>query len=100
LMPAFLLPPSSDSNPSKKRSWSRQQTAEAVISSDTPVDIQLITRRYITEDMTLHTHCCENHNSKKINEVSALLRAYHVTFCISVLNIFCYHVSKCSSSVA
>jgi hypothetical protein len=33
---------------------------EAVCSSETSVDIQRITRRYIPEDGTLHNHRCEN----------------------------------------
>jgi hypothetical protein len=33
---------------------------EAICSSETSVDTQLTTRRYIPEDGTLHNHCCEN----------------------------------------
>jgi hypothetical protein len=33
---------------------------EAIYFSDTSVDTQWITRRYISEDGTLHNHRCEN----------------------------------------
>jgi hypothetical protein len=33
---------------------------EATCTSETEVDFQLATRRYITEDRTLHNHGCEN----------------------------------------
>jgi hypothetical protein len=33
---------------------------EAVCSSETPVDFQRTTRRYIPEDSTLHIHRCED----------------------------------------
>jgi hypothetical protein len=33
---------------------------KAIFSSETSVDAQQTTRRYIPEDDTLHNHCCEN----------------------------------------
>jgi hypothetical protein len=33
---------------------------EAICSSETSVDTQRTTRRYIPEDGTSHNHCCEN----------------------------------------
>jgi hypothetical protein len=33
---------------------------EETCSSETSADFQLTTRRYISEDRTLHNHCCEN----------------------------------------
>jgi hypothetical protein len=36
---------------------------EAISFSETSVDLQRITRRYILEDITLHNHRCENLNS-------------------------------------
>jgi hypothetical protein len=33
---------------------------EASCSSETSVDFQQTTRRYISEDRTLHNHCCQN----------------------------------------
>jgi hypothetical protein len=33
---------------------------EAICSSETSVDFQRNTRRYITEESTIHNHCCEN----------------------------------------
>jgi hypothetical protein len=42
----------SKNNPSKKPEW------EQVVSSS--VDFQLITRRYIPQDRTIHNHRCEN----------------------------------------
>jgi hypothetical protein len=36
---------------------------EAVCSSETSVDFQRTTRRYIPEDRTLHEHRCENRRS-------------------------------------
>jgi hypothetical protein len=35
--------------------------------SETPVDTQRTTRRYIPEDGTLHNHRCENLISYKVN---------------------------------
>jgi hypothetical protein len=35
---------------------------EAIFSSETSVDFQRTTRRYIPEDGTLHNHRCENLN--------------------------------------
>jgi hypothetical protein len=40
---------------------------EAICSSETPVDAQRTTRRYIPEDSTLHNHRCENLKSYKMN---------------------------------
>jgi hypothetical protein len=33
---------------------------EAIYSSETSIDFERTTRRYIPEDMTLHNHRCEN----------------------------------------
>jgi hypothetical protein len=41
---------------------------EALCSSETPVDTQRTTRRYIPEDDTLHNHRCENLKSYKKHE--------------------------------
>jgi hypothetical protein len=38
---------------------------EAICSSETSVDTQWTTQRYIPEDGTLHNHCCENLKSYK-----------------------------------
>jgi hypothetical protein len=39
---------------------------EAISPSETPVDYQRTTRRYIPEDGTLHNHRCENLRSYKV----------------------------------
>jgi hypothetical protein len=42
--------------------WAYSSTLnmEAICSSETSVDVQWTTRRYIPEDGTLHNHRCEN----------------------------------------
>jgi hypothetical protein len=40
--------------------YSPTQKVEAICSSATSIVFQRTTRRYITEDGTLHSHCCEN----------------------------------------
>jgi hypothetical protein len=40
---------------------------EALFSSETSIDIERTTRRYIPEDSTLHNHRCENLKSYKYN---------------------------------
>lgn len=43
--------------------WTDQDTSvkfEATYSSETSIEFQMITQRYITEDSTLHNHLCEN----------------------------------------
>jgi hypothetical protein len=40
---------------------------EATNFSETSVDFQWTTRRYIAEDRTLHNHRCENFKAYKIN---------------------------------
>jgi hypothetical protein len=44
---------------------------EAICSSETSVDFQRTTRRYIPENSTLHNHGCENLKSYKpeVNKV-------------------------------
>jgi hypothetical protein len=55
---------------------------EAICSSETSVDFQRITRRYIPEDSTLHNHRCENLKFYKIPTVTpgppAFWRQLHI----------------------
>jgi hypothetical protein len=51
---------------------------EAICSSETSVDFQRTTRRYITEDSTLHNHRCEN------------LKSYFVELFITVIISVCF----------
>jgi hypothetical protein len=43
---------------------------EAIFSSETSVDFQRTTRRYIPEDVTLHNHRCENRKSYKTQDLA------------------------------
>jgi hypothetical protein len=45
---------------------------EAICSSETSVDFQLTTRRYIPDDIALLDHCCEN------------LKSYNLIYCIYI----------------
>jgi hypothetical protein len=61
-----ISPPSSELNkPSKIPAWKQVASSstskmEAIYSSETSVDFQRTTWRYIQEDCTLHNHGCEN----------------------------------------
>jgi hypothetical protein len=59
---------------------------EVTCSTETSVDFQRTTWRYIPEDRTLHNHRCENVKSCKNNPV----------FLISIVNIrpFCFSTSR------
>jgi hypothetical protein len=45
---------------------------EATCYSETSVDFQRFTRRYIPEDITLHNHRCENLKSYTVCVISVL----------------------------
>jgi hypothetical protein len=45
---------------------------EAIVSSETSVDFQQSTRRYISEESTLHYHCCEDLKSEIVNFITAI----------------------------
>jgi hypothetical protein len=49
---------------------------EATCSSETSVDFQRTTRRYIPEDITPHNHCCENLIFYKISKFVGWSLAY------------------------
>jgi hypothetical protein len=51
---------------------------EAICSSETSVDTQRTTWRYIAEDSTLHNHRCDNLKSYNSDPVYS---HYHVTVC-------------------
>jgi hypothetical protein len=67
--------------------------ATAIFSSETSVDIQRTTRRYIPEDGTLHNHRCENLKSYERTEI----HVYTVKDAAEVFkNILCsYSKLKC-----
>jgi hypothetical protein len=52
---------------------------EAICSSETSVDFQRTTRRYIPEDSTLHNHRCENLKSYTGICRRILVKLYNVT---------------------
>jgi hypothetical protein len=49
---------------------------KAIYSSETSVDFQLTTRRYIPDDRPLHNHSCEH------------LRSYNAFICLVVLGMY------------
>jgi hypothetical protein len=60
---------------------------EAICSSETSVDFQRVTRRYIPEDSTLHNHRCENLKSyewKITNLKNIIFFFFTVRCCVTV----------------
>jgi hypothetical protein len=66
----------SKNRPSKKPAWSSMLTT---CSSETSVDFQRTTRRYIPEDRTLHNHRCENIRSYTVIAVFTSVRTLNLT---------------------
>jgi hypothetical protein len=52
---------------------------EATRSSETSVDFQMTTQRYIPEDRTLHNHRCEKLKSYTVHDMFTDHNSYNIT---------------------
>jgi hypothetical protein len=56
---------------------------EAICSSETSVDFQRTTRRYVSEGSTLHNHRCENLKSYTV-EISEYIFIFTFNFTVNI----------------
>jgi hypothetical protein len=67
---------------------------ETICSSETWVDFQRITGRYIPEDRTLHNHLCENLKSYKKSNSFSFVRLYFSVVYFTTLSAWRLHSTE------